>query len=62
MEFKSRQVIANNIEWWDLKTAMWYLERKRRSEFSINHIENKEGIDDTEENPLSKRLKELWYY
>ena len=58
LELRSRQVIANSIEWWDTKTAMWYLERKRRKEFSINYIveEKETGEDD---NPLWSLLEKL---
>lgn len=60
LEFKSRQVIANSIEWGDTKTAIWYLERKRRKEFSINYIEEKKDNIDNKGNSLWERLKEMW--
>jgi len=41
LEFKSRAVIAQSLENWDVKTAMWYLERKSKDEFNLQHIEVK---------------------
>ena len=46
LEFKSRAVIARSLEEWNVKTAMWYLERKNKKEFNINFIEN-QNIDKT---------------
>ena len=51
LTLKSRMVIANSLEKWDIKTAMWYLERKRKDEFSIN------SIVDTEDNIFSEGIK-----
>lgn len=33
LEIKSRTVIAKSLEAGDVKTAMWYLERKNKTEF-----------------------------
>lgn len=38
LEIKSRSVIAKSLEAGDVKTAMWYLERKNKREFST-HLE-----------------------
>lgn len=40
LEFKSRAVIAQSLEKWDVKTAMWYLERKNKEEFNFQYIKN----------------------
>lgn len=45
LEIKSRAVISNSIESWDIKTAMWYLERKNKAEFSLKEILSKELRD-----------------
>jgi len=55
--FKSKLVIANSIEKWDTKTAMWYLERKLRNQFNLNYIE--EDKNDTVKDPLRERLLEM---
>lgn len=39
LEYKSRAVIAGSLEAWDVKTAMWYLERKNKREFSSHQID-----------------------
>lgn len=39
LEFKSRFVIAQSLENNDVKTAMWYLERKNKQEFNIQHAD-----------------------
>lgn len=53
---KSRMVIAKSLEEWDVRTAMWYLERKRKTEFVIPYIkkENEESED-----RLTKEEEEL---
>ena len=38
LEYKSRAVIAGSLEAWDVKTAMWYLERKNKREFSSHQM------------------------
>lgn len=38
LEIKSRAVISDSLEKWDVKTAMWYLERKNKVEFSIKEL------------------------
>ncbi len=38
LEYKSRAVIANSLENWDVKTAMWYLERKNKKEFNVQYL------------------------
>ena len=58
LELKSRQIIASSIEIWDVKTAMWYLERKRRKEFSINYIVEEKKLEENE-NPCGKLLEKL---
>lgn len=55
LEIKSRAVISNSIEAWDIKTAMWYLERKNKSEFSIKEILSQE----LKENSLKEILEEI---
>lgn len=39
LEFKSRSVIANSLEAGDVKTAMWYLEKKNKKEFWTLNLE-----------------------
>lgn len=50
LEYKSRAVIAGSLEAWDVKTAMWYLERKNKREFSSHQM----GIP--EESPVPEKF------
>ncbi len=41
--FKSREVVVDAINAGDVKIAMWYLERKRKREFSMQFNQNLSG-------------------
>ena len=49
LEFKSRSVIANSLESWDVKTAMWFLERKNKKEFSLANFNQFSEDNNTEQ-------------
>lgn len=55
--FQSKLTIANSIEKWNSKTAIWYLERKLKNEFNINYIEEEKDL--TQKDPLRERLLEM---
>lgn len=55
LEYKSRAVIANSLEKWDVKTAMWYLERKNKKAFNVQYL----NITPERENKPQKMLIEV---
>lgn len=55
--FQSKLAIANSIESWNSKTAIWYLERKLKNEFNMNYIEEEKDL--TQKDPLRERLLEM---
>lgn len=50
--------IAKKIIDWDVKTSIWYLERKAPKEFNLNYIEE-EKEDSPLINPMKERMLEI---